>query len=127
MMTKEAVIRLKHAGLRNSQIAALLNVSKQYVSRVCRASQDGNKQAKWPGRDGFVSVGVAARLLGVTETMIRRWSDEGKIPSFRIEGRRRDRRFWLPDLWGLVMSNEAENAEQKGARRPREFVKTTSP
>ena len=117
MMTKEAVIRLKQAGVRNSQITALLNVSKQYVSHVCRMSQDGNKQAEGPGRDGFVTVGVASRLLGVPKTKVRQWSDKGKMPSFRIESGRRDRRFRIPDLWQLIASNEAENADQRGARR----------
>ena len=118
MMTKEAVIRLKQAGLRNSQIAALLGVSKQYVSRICLMSQDGNEQAKVSGRDGVVTVGVASRVLGAPKTKVRRWSDEGKIPSFRIEGGRRDRRFRLPELWQLIASNEAENADQRGRRMP---------
>jgi len=108
MRTKEAVVMLRGAGVKNSEIAKLLNISKQYVSHVCRTSQVEKKQAKLSAGDGLVSIGVASRLVGVHAATIRRWSDEGKIAAVRISGGRGDRRFMLSDLWQLRRWMEAD-------------------
>ena len=108
MRTKEAIIMLKQAGVRNSEIAKLLTVSKQYVSYVCRTSQVERKQAKPPLRDGLVTMSVASRLMGVHGATIRRWSDQGKIATVRVSGGRGERRFRLSDLWQLRRWMEAD-------------------
>lgn len=109
MRAKDAVITLKEAGIRNSEIAKLLNVSKQYVSYVCRTSQVETKQAKLPTHDGLVTISVASRLLDTNKDTIRRWSDQGKILTFRSGKGRRDRRFRLSELWRLRTNSEADN------------------
>ena len=44
-----------------------------------------------------VTVGEASELLHVHPNTLRKWSDMGVIPSYRI-GQRRDRRFVLEDV-----------------------------
>jgi excisionase family DNA binding protein len=114
MMTKDEVLKLKQGGLRNSEIAALLKVSRQYVSHICQMSQDAGTKARGHLGDGLLTVGAASRLLGVHEATIRRWSDKGLIPSFRIEVGRRDRRFRTTDLIELTMTNGVADEEAQG-------------
>jgi excisionase family DNA binding protein len=104
MSTKDEVLRLKRAGLRNAEIAATLNVSRQYVSFVSRTSRHNNTWINELTSRTVLTVGDASRLLGVHKSTIRRWSDEGKIPSFRVGIGRMDRRFMFPDLLKLVTS-----------------------
>ena len=102
MSIKDKAIRLRTAGVRNCEIAKVLGVSKQYISRVCRTSQETTKETKVSEEGGFVTVGGASRIFGVSETKIRRWADQGKIPSFRIDGGRRYRRFRLSDVVSML-------------------------
>ncbi|MCI0794866.1 MAG: helix-turn-helix domain-containing protein [Chloroflexi bacterium] len=45
----------------------------------------------------MVTVGEASQILHVHPNTLRKWSDQGLIPSYRI-GQRRDRRFAVEDL-----------------------------
>ena len=45
----------------------------------------------------MVPVGEASQILHVHPNTLRKWSDQGLIPSYRI-GQRRDRRFAVEDL-----------------------------
>ncbi len=45
----------------------------------------------------MVAVGEASQILSVHPNTLRKWSDSGMIPSYRI-GQRRDRRFSVADL-----------------------------
>ena len=45
----------------------------------------------------LLSVGQAALILSVHPNTLRKWSNKGLLPSYRI-GQRRDRRFALDDL-----------------------------
>ncbi len=45
----------------------------------------------------MVPVGEASQILSVHPNPLRKWSDSGMIPSYRI-GQRRDRRFSVADL-----------------------------
>jgi len=98
MTKKDQIIQLKQMRLKNSEIALLLQVSRQYVSHVCQTSSAVKVQAKGAGNKEFITTGAASKLLGLSEATIRRWSDQGKIPSFRINIGRRDRRFSTRDL-----------------------------
>lgn len=102
---KDEIIKLKQMSLKNSEIARLLNVSRQYVSHTYKKSQGVKGRAKSAGHNEFVTTGAASRILGVSEATIRRWSDQQKIPSFRIDIGRRDRRFRLSDLKQLKIEN----------------------
>jgi excisionase family DNA binding protein len=107
----DAIVILKFRGFRNSDIARQLNVSRQYVSRVCnsfqRVAEQGKESTKrrgeWePGKNELLSVGAASRLLGVSPATVRRWSDKRQIPSIRLDIGRRDRRFKATDLQQLL-------------------------
>lgn len=50
---------------------------------------------------GLLRVREAARILRVHPNTLRKWSNDGLIPSYRI-GRRRDRRFSLEDLVSIL-------------------------
>ena len=49
--------------------------------------------------DGWISLGRACKLLGVNESTLRRWADEGRVRSFRTPGGHR--RFAEHDLQRL--------------------------
>jgi excisionase family DNA binding protein len=48
----------------------------------------------------WLTLGQAARFLGVAESTIRRWADDGRVRAFYTPGRHR--RFRLADLQELV-------------------------
>ena len=48
-----------------------------------------------------VPLGEASRILHVHPNTLRKWSDLGLIPSYRI-GQRRDRRFSVADLVAIL-------------------------
>ncbi len=56
-----------------------------------------------PGETGtrLVPVGEASQILSVHPNTLRKWSDSGLIPSYRI-GQRRDRRFAVSDLLAFI-------------------------
>ena len=57
----------------------------------------------------LVSVGEASQMLNIHPNTLRKWSDNGLIPSYRI-GLRRDRRFAVEDLLAFLDgSDEDEN------------------
>lgn len=98
MTKRDQIIKLKHKQLTNSEIARLLKVSRQYVSHVYRTSEGLESRGTDTKSREFVTTGVASNLLGVSGATIRRWSDQGKLPMFRIDIGRKDRRFNVRDL-----------------------------
>ena len=105
MTKRDQIIKLKSIQLTNSEIARLLKVSRQYVSHVCQISERAETRARDTKSRGFVTTGVASNLLGVSEATIRRWSDQGKLPMFRIDIGRRDRRYNVNDLEKIKIAN----------------------
>ena len=105
MTKRDQIIKLKSIQLTNSEIARLLKVSRQYVSRVCQISEGAETRARDTKSQEFVTTGVASNLLGVSEATIRRWSDQGKLPMFRIDIGRRDRRYSVNDLEKIKIAN----------------------
>jgi excisionase family DNA binding protein len=39
-----------------------------------------------PGDSGWLTLGEAARFLGVAQSTIRKWADEGRVPAIRTPG-----------------------------------------
>ena len=107
MTKKEQIIKLKQRQLKDADIARLLNVSRQYVSRVCRTHHGLKVQGMSPKSQQFVTTGVASNMLGVSEATIRRWSDQGKLPMFRVDIGRRDRRYSISDLEKIKIANSS--------------------
>jgi excisionase family DNA binding protein len=60
-------------------------------------------------------VGQASQILNVHPNTLRKWSDQGMIPHFRI-GHRRDRRFALDDLSDFLerYDNEGDGTQANG-------------
>jgi excisionase family DNA binding protein len=101
---KDQIIKLNQMQLKNSDIARLLKVSRQYVSRVLSQYSNGKKYKAPRARNKeFITTGDASHLLGVSEATIRRWADQGKIPSFRINIGRRDRRINARELEQVII------------------------
>ena len=59
-------------------------------------------QAKRPpgGEPDWLTLGQAAKFLGVAQSTIRKWSDQGRVPAFYTPGRHR--RFLRSDLEAFV-------------------------
>jgi excisionase family DNA binding protein len=101
---KDQIIKLNQMQLKNSDIARLLKVSRQYVSHVLSQYSNGKKYKTPRSRNKeFITTGDASHLLGVSEATIRRWADQGKIPSFRINIGRRDRRINARELEQVII------------------------
>ena len=64
-----------------------------------------------PGR--LLNTPEAARFLRVSEASIRRWSDSGLLPGFRV-GRRRERRFNESDLLAFVHRTSSSQGPADG-------------
>ena len=66
-------------------------------------SPDRDLSAEW------LSLGQACRLLGVNETTLRRWADEGRVRTFRTPGGHR--RFAEADVRGVLRANDDHTDE----------------
>jgi len=56
--------------------------------------------------DEYLDIEQAARLLNVSETSLRRWTNSGRLACLRV-GRRRERRFRRADLLGFMEEQPA--------------------
>jgi excisionase family DNA binding protein len=70
-----------------------------------------------------LTTGDVSRLFGMREMTIRRWSDRGKIPSFRVGIGRRDRRFRLRDLEPIMVRVELDRTPRLAAESRRKRAK----
>lgn len=70
--------------------------------------------------DSFLDVKAAARLLGVSETSLRRWTNSGRLACFRVGGRR-ERRFRRADLL-TFMEGHSGSPTEAGATRARTLL-----
>lgn len=118
--SRERIIELKKLGLSNCQISRELCFTRQYVSRVCRSHGYGKEPLQTARNKGELkeekplSISAASNLLGVSAATLRRWADEGRIPCFRIEIGRRDRRFYYSVINRFKNHN---TANEKGTYR----------
>ena len=58
----------------------------------------------------LVPVGEASQILNVHPNTLRKWSDRGLIPSFRI-GLLRDRRFAVEDLLAFLEVDDTSDED----------------
>lgn len=65
-----------------------------------------------PEQQRFLTIAEAAEFLHVSETSLRRWTNSGKLPSFRIGGRN-ERRFLMDDLLEFMPSAGIQPASSK--------------
>ena len=64
-----------------------------------------------PDTDGMLKISQVAQLLGVHPTTVRRWSNEGLLPSYNL-GPRRILRFKREDIDKFV-TQQRHNSRQK--------------
>lgn len=77
------------------------------LSRVASPDMDaGVEPTRW------VSLGRACRLLGVNESTLRRWADDGQVRSYRTPGGHR--RFSESDLMALTNGGARRGGNQFG-------------
>jgi len=55
----------------------------------------------------LLDIGAAARLLDVSETSLRRWTNSGRLPCVRV-GQRRERRFRRGDLLAFLEGHPSD-------------------
>ena len=67
-------------------------------SRVMLAEQPGAIAAD---AEPLLDIEQAARFLNVSETSLRRWTNDGRLACLRV-GRRRERRFRKADLLAFL-------------------------
>ncbi len=60
-------------------------------------------------RDQLLDIEQAARLLGVSETSLRRWTNTGRLACLRVGGKR-ERRFRREDLMAFVEEQPAHGS-----------------
>lgn len=65
-----------------------------------------------PEKQRFLTIAEAAEFLHVSETSLRRWTNSGKLPSFRVGGRN-ERRFLMDDLLAFMPSARNQSALSK--------------
>ena len=65
-----------------------------------------------PEKQRFLTIAEAAEFRHVSETSLRRWTNSGKLPSFRVGGRN-ERRFLMDDLLAFVPSARSKPALSK--------------
>ena len=71
------------------------------------------------GAPRVVTVGEASEILHVHPNTLRKWSDRGLIPSYRI-GQRRDRRFVLEDLIDFL-ERDSDQRLDRSPQLPSDF------
>ena len=64
----------------------------------------------------LLDIEEAARFLNVSETSLRRWTNEGRLACLRV-GRRRERRFRKADLLAFVESEPAGRSRARSGSR----------
>src|SRR5579864_639885 len=60
-----------------------------------------------PEEQRFLTIAEAAEFLHVSQTSLRRWSNSGRLRSFRVGGRN-ERRFLIEDLLAFMSSTDGQ-------------------
>ena len=63
----------------------------------------------------FLTIAEAAEFLQVSETSLRRWTNNGSLRCFRVGGRN-ERRFLKEDLLAFMQKIDLQLAEQEPER-----------
>ena len=87
---------LRKGGLSYAEIGRILGLSRERVRQLVAGQRVYKKGAARTG-DGLLTSGQAARFLNVHVNTLRRWSNDGVLPTYRV-GNRQDRRFKRREL-----------------------------
>jgi excisionase family DNA binding protein len=82
------------------------------------AETGGRARRQPPGNGGtdWLTLGQAARYLGVAQSTIRKWSDQGRLPAFYTPGGHR--RYRLRDLDAFVAGSAGGAAASRSRPAP---------
>ena len=70
-------------------------LEKQIIEKFAGfVSTNGEKSSRW------MSLGAVSRMLGITDTTLRQWADQGRLPVYRTPGGHR--RFLREDVEALM-------------------------
>jgi excisionase family DNA binding protein len=104
----ERLASLRNKGLTYQDIGQILGVSRQRIAEILgpnrRTDSVSVKMMRSASPHGLLSSIDAAEFLGVHPNTVRRWSDAGIIPAYRV-GKRLDRRFRRIDLQKFLETN----------------------
>ena len=104
----ERLVTLRNEGLTYQEIGQILGLSRQRIAeilgpnrRIDSVSVNGRQSASL---HQLLSITDVAKFLGIHPNTVRRWSDDGIIPAYRV-GKRLDRRFRRIDLEKSLKTN----------------------
>lgn len=90
-------VALRNRGLSYAEISRRISSSRQWVAQILRGEKNRERRKRTHHNDEMLTLKKAAEFLDVHVNTVRRWSDSGILPAYRI-GQRRDRRFRRTDL-----------------------------
>ena len=91
----DEAVRLRHTGLTWKEIGLRLGVSRERARQLAKVNPPRPKPDIT--LDSMLKVSDVARLLGLHVNTVRRWSERGALPAYRISARG-DRRFRREDI-----------------------------
>lgn len=104
----ERLVTLRNEGLTYQEIGQILGLSRQRIAEILGPNRRINSvsvnERQLASLHGLLSITDAAKFLGIHPNTVRRWSDDGIIPTYRV-GKRFDRRFRRTDLEKILKAN----------------------
>ncbi len=110
---REQVVRLKQEGMSVASISFVIGISRRQATKIVATTVKRAPRASGP--QALLSTAQTARVLNLHMNTVRRWSDTGKLPSYRI-GSRGDRRFKWKDIQRLLRTGTEEEAREATRR-----------
>jgi len=99
----DEIVKLRKAGQTYEKIGRRFGISKQRAWQILKGSPVPQKPAPDPA--GMLTINDVARFLNVHINTVRRWSNLGRLKTYRISSRG-DRRFWREDVDGFLNQGE---------------------
>ena len=94
---RDEMVKLRKAGQTYLEIGRRFGISKQRVRQILKEDRVQQK----PVISAMLSTRDVASFLNVHINTVRRWSNKGRLKSYRVS-RRGDRRFWKEDVDALL-------------------------
>lgn len=105
----QRLANLRREGLTYQEIGQILGLSRQWIAEVLSPNRRKDSvsvdRRRSADPQGLLSTTDVAEFLHVHPNTVRRWSDAGMIPAYRI-GKRLDRRFHKTDLGKFLKTNK---------------------
>jgi len=99
------MLSLRNIGFGYAEIGRKLGLTGERVRQIVNKQSTPRRKELTKVSHDLVTAGEAAELLNVHVNTIRRWSNQGILPTYRI-GSRRDRRFRRAELNKFIRTNQ---------------------